>query len=271
MGKQSFFKKFIFNKNTVTILGVAAIIAILYFGYNYRINQKVKMIKVPYAIQNIDPRTQITQEMLGETEIPQSMLDGSILVTADQIVDKYSNYNTMIPSGSIFYKNAVVEKSDLPDATWTNVPQCHTVVSLPVTSDLAMGNSIFPGYYINIYYKGKDESGKTIYTDFIKNIQVLAVKDSSGNNVFDKSSDLEETAYLLFAVPEYIHLLLTRAKDLGGEFDIVQVAGSYDAESQDIEINAYIENLINSNSVILPDQPNSIEESLKMCKTAVNE
>lgn len=267
MGKQSFLKKFVFNKNTVTVIGVAIIIGVLYFGYNYRINQKVKFVKVPYATQNIDPRTEIIDEMIGETEIPGSMLDGNILTTKEEILNKYSNYNTMIPSGSLFYQSAVVAKEDLPDANWVNVPDCNTVVSLSVNSELTMGNSIYPGNYIDIYYKSTDEEGKTIYVDFIKNIKVLGVKDASGNNVFDKSADLEETAYLLFAVDEYTHLLLTRAQDLGGTFNIVQIAGSFDSPNMaDIEIDEWLETEINNRSVILQGQPNSIEEAKQKCE-----
>ena len=39
-------KKFITNKNTVTILGVIIIIAILYFGYNYQVEKILKNINI---------------------------------------------------------------------------------------------------------------------------------------------------------------------------------------------------------------------------------
>ena len=40
MGNLSFkLKKFLQNKNTVTIIGTVLIVAILYIGYNYRIKQ----------------------------------------------------------------------------------------------------------------------------------------------------------------------------------------------------------------------------------------
>ena len=58
-------KKFLGNKNTVTILGVILCIAILWFGYNFRINQKVSLTRVPYANQTIQPRTKITNEMIS--------------------------------------------------------------------------------------------------------------------------------------------------------------------------------------------------------------
>ena len=38
-------KRFFKNKNTVTILGVLAVILILFFGYRYQINKMVSPVK----------------------------------------------------------------------------------------------------------------------------------------------------------------------------------------------------------------------------------
>ena len=54
-------KRFFSNKNTVTILCVLAIVLVLYFGYNYRINQATQPMMVPYARTEIQPRTLITE------------------------------------------------------------------------------------------------------------------------------------------------------------------------------------------------------------------
>ena len=54
-------KKFMGNKNTVTIVGVLICILVLYFGYNYRINKDTRMVKVPYALEAIQPKTKITK------------------------------------------------------------------------------------------------------------------------------------------------------------------------------------------------------------------
>ena len=52
-------KRFITNKNVVTVIGVIAILAILYFGYTTTINKKTAPIKIPVATQTIQPRTLI--------------------------------------------------------------------------------------------------------------------------------------------------------------------------------------------------------------------
>ena len=72
-------KKFFTNKNTVTVVGVILAIIILYVGYNMRINQAITPVTVPYALEDIDPRTQITEDMVGTMEIPQSMVNDNII------------------------------------------------------------------------------------------------------------------------------------------------------------------------------------------------
>ena len=72
-------KKFFTNKNTVTVVGVILAIIIIYVGYNMRINQAITPVTVPYAMEDINPRTQITEDMVGTMEIPQSMVNDNII------------------------------------------------------------------------------------------------------------------------------------------------------------------------------------------------
>ena len=51
-------KKFLQNKNTVTVLGVVVAIIILYVAYNMRVQSAINPINVPYAKEQISPGTQ---------------------------------------------------------------------------------------------------------------------------------------------------------------------------------------------------------------------
>ena len=204
-------KKFFGNKNTVTILGVILCLVILYIGYNYRINSKVELVAVPYAKQTIQPRTYITDDMIGTMNVPKSFLVGNYYTTTKSIVGKYSNYNTMIAKGSLFYTDLVVEEKDLPDSAFSEVPEGYTVINYPVTIASTYANSMAPGSHINIYYKSLNDDGEVMFGKFISNIEVLDVKDSSGRHVFENSDEARTPAYMLFAVPEETHLLLRKA------------------------------------------------------------
>ena len=53
-------KRFIGNKNTVTILCVVAGLVILYVGYNWRVKEAINPTLVPYAKVTLEARHVIT-------------------------------------------------------------------------------------------------------------------------------------------------------------------------------------------------------------------
>ena len=46
-------KRFVGNKNTVTILAVIAGVIVLWYFYNYRVDQAITTQSIPYAIERI--------------------------------------------------------------------------------------------------------------------------------------------------------------------------------------------------------------------------
>ena len=205
-------KKFLGNKNTVTILGVILCLVILYVGYNYQINKKTELVAIPVAKETIQPRTYISDDMIEIRYVPIELLKTSnYYTTSKNIVGKYSNYNTMIAKGSLFYTDLVVDEKNLPDSAFKDVPEGYTVINYPVTIASTYANSMAPGSYINIYYKSLNDDGEVMFGKFISNVEVLDVKDSSGRHVFENSDESRTPAYMLFAVPEETHLLLRKA------------------------------------------------------------
>lgn len=205
------FKRFLGNKNTVTIIGVLLCVLVLYIGYNWRINQAISPIRVPYANQTIQPRTLITEDMISYTEVPPSYLKGNYIASSTLIIGKYSNYNTIIPAGSLFYSDSVINERDLPDSAFSNIPSGYTVYNFPVTMNTTYGNSMYPGNYINLYFKAVDDDGKIIFGKLISNIEILDVKDSAGKHVFENTGEARTPSSIIFAVPEDIHLLIRKA------------------------------------------------------------
>ena len=259
-------KKVLGNKNTVTILGVIVCIFILYVGYNYRINKVVTLVRVPYANQNIQPKTLITTDMISYMEVPQAFLVGSYYSDANSIVGKYSNYNTIIAQGSLFYQPLLVDEKYLPDNSLQNVPEGYTVINYPVNISTTYANSMMPGEYINIYYKSVNDEGKVMFGKFISNIEILAVKDSSGQHVFESTEESRVPAYMLFAVPESTHLLLRKALYLTDyDVELLLVPNTQTLTEEDaVVVNSEdIENFIldKTEMVDVTDLP-TIEESV---------
>lgn len=234
-------KRFFGNKNTVTIIGVLVCILVLYIGYNYRVRQATTPVKVPYANQTIQPRTLITSDMISYTEVLPSTLKGKYIINANLIINKYSNYNTVIPEGSMFYKDAVINERDLPDSAFGTIPVGYTVVSFPVTMASTYGNSMYPGNYINLYFKAvNDETKKLIFGKLLSNVEILDVKDSSGQHVFENTSEARVPAYIIFALPEEQHVLLRKAMYLSKiSAEVIPVPNTTTLTEEDtVELNS---------------------------------
>ena len=253
-------KKFFTNKNTVTVIGVVLAIVILYVGYNMRISQAINPVTVPYALEEINPGVQITEDMVGTMEIPQSMADSSIIVTnrAD-VIDMYSYSDSVIPEGSLFYRRSVVSREQLPDSIILDYPKGYVLYNLDVDMASTYSNSIYPGNYIDIYLKvqnvvdpnnpaGGDD--RIMIGKLLENVKVLAVYDNNGNNVFANLDEKTTPAQIIFAVPEEYHILLRKASYLRAyESEIIPVptAESLEDEPGDVTLSSNdLKNFINN-------------------------
>lgn len=245
-------KRFFKNKNTVTILGVMAIIGIIYGGYVHQIGKAVEPMQIPVADKTIQPRTKIIREMIKTIDVATIAVPENVYQSESQIIGKYSNYNTMIPAGSMFYKEALVDEKDLPDSAFVEVPAGQVPYNFPVSMDSTYGNSIFPGNYIDIYMKAVNEEGKLMVGKLFENINVLAVKDSSGKNVFENSEESREPAFLIFGLtPEY-NILLRKASYMYSysvELFPVPHGATIDAEGSTLVSSQTLKDFINANTV----------------------
>ena len=213
-------KKFFSNKTTVTIIGIILCVIVLYIGYNTRISQKVSLTKVPYANQEIEPKTKITNNMISYMNVPASFLVGSYYEKEEDIVGKYSQYNTKILEGSLFYKDLITRASDLPNSAFLNVKEDETVVNYSVNMDSTYANSMRPDDVINIYFKAKGDDDTIMFGKFISNITILDVKDADGRHVFENTSEARTPAYMMFALPEDMHLLFRKAIYLSDSYEV---------------------------------------------------
>ena len=252
-------KKFFTNKNTVTVVGVILAIVVLYIGYNMRINQAITPVTVPYALEEINPSTQITEDMVGTKEIPSAMADDTIITNSADVIDMYANGDSVIPEGSLFYKRSVVTRDQLPDSIILDYPKGYVLYNLSVDMASTYSNSIYPGNYIDIYLKVQNaesnESG-TVSEDrimvgkLLSNVKVLAVFDSSGNNVFANLDEKTVPSQIIFAVPEEYHILLRKAEYLRAyESEIIPVptAESLEDEPGDVTLSSEdLRNFINN-------------------------
>lgn len=249
-------KQFFANKNVVTVLGAVLIVVVLYAFYNWRVQQATSPIRIPYANVTIPSRTQITAEMISYVEIPQSSLKGNVLTNSQtQIIGQYSNVGSVIPAGSFFYNDVIVSKSELPDSFLLDIPSGKVAYSFSVDVESTYGNSMYPGNYVDIYFKGI-ENEKIIMGKLIENVKILAVKDSSGSHVFETSQEERKPSQIIFAVTPDMHKLLRSAEYIR-DVELILVPTNVAYEVSDTELiitsitNDYIKSYIENHSVSL--------------------
>lgn len=261
-------KRFLKNKNTVTAFCAILIVVVLIVGYTIRVNNATKPVKIPVAKVTIQPRTEITADMITEINVPQEALKGNYYRNVSSLVGKYSNVNTVIPAGSIFYSESVISKNDLPDSSLYDVAEGETLYYLTVNMLTSYTNSILPGNYIDIYLSTK-ENNKALVGKILENVKILAVKTSDGKNVFENSDESRTPYVIIFALPEEQHLLLRKINAINSysvyatnpgysKIDIIPVptAASFDGSEKDIKPNVtsqYLKDYILNMAATVPE------------------
>ena len=261
-------KRFLQNKNTVTILGVLVIILILFFGYRTQINRMVNPISnIPVAAETIQPKTKITSDMIEYIDVAPIVLQDNVIRHRNQVINKYSNYNTVIPQGSMFYTEAVVDESQLPDSAFVELAEGEVPYNFPVTMDTTYGNSIYPDNYIDIYMKSVNENGTLMVGKLIENVKVLAVKDSQGRHVFENSAEARTPSTLIFGLQPELNILLRKASYMSNYstvlFPVPHGVAVKTEEGETIVSSQTLKDFINANTVPNDELQTNTDETVE--------
>ena len=227
-------KKFLGNKNVVTLLGMIVIVIVLYMFYLWRVRSAVNFKDVVIADKNIDRMTELDRSMYKTEGIPETAIIGNVIYNPDQLNGKFSGVNSYIPIGSFFYYSSessagnVVDKYDLPIAFLFEFDLDKDIVAYNylVNNETTYSNSVLPGNYIDVYLRIAKESdaGDVKYTfgKLVENVKVLSVKDGSGRNVFSPEQT-RSPAMIIFGVDVETNKYLRTAETLAGTVEIIIV------------------------------------------------
>ncbi|MBD8923619.1 hypothetical protein EGR52_09460 [bacterium] len=211
------FQRFFTNKTTVTIVGVVAGLAVLVGFYLYRVNNQVNPVVVPVAKKELLATNEITKDDIEYVKVSNKFLKSADVykkTDINNLIGKFVTTGTSIPKGGMFYTTQVVEKKELPNAIFDEIPEGYTIYQLKVDNTSTYANSIFPGDIIDLWMK-TTENSLLVFGEFISNVEVLAVRDSAGENVFDVTSG-RTPAWLLFAVPTEMYRYLKMTEFISG-------------------------------------------------------
>ncbi len=264
-------KRFLSNKNTVTLIAIIICTVVLYGFYNWRVKSAVTTTYVCYARQVIPARTQITDEMVSTVKVLSSAKTNNMIQNCSDVVGKYVSYATEIQENSYFYENMTMTSEEMPDSSFDDIPDGYEIYPLKATFESTYSNSVFPGDYIDLFLKTEAENGLLVYGKFIQSIKVLAVKDEDGRNVFETTVETREPSQILFAVPEDLFLLLRKAEYLGLQIDIVPKNNNYSADPGATLISSgWLKELIEKQTEDIPDECLMTSTGIAECKLADN-
>ncbi len=198
-------KSGLLNRNTVTILGVLAGVIILWLIYSSTLNKAVNPIKVPVANKELTAGTIITKDDIDYVEINSDVLKkASVITKSSQLIGYYINNDTSVTEGAMFYDSQVVTKDELTTRDIEKAPEGYKIYWMDVDLSTTYANSIYPGDKIDLWLK-TDMDSMYIYEEFITSIEVIAVRDASGYDVFGDATTSRTPAVLVFAVKDEMY------------------------------------------------------------------
>lgn len=257
-------QRFISNKNTVTIICIIAGMAVLYFGYNYRVNSSINPIEVPYAKANMEPRHVITADDIAIMKVNSDVVSKAtnMVLNASDIVGKEVVYGNSIKAGSFIYQEDITEASLSPDYVLNDIEDGYTAFSMTVSIGDTYGkNVISKGNYIDLWFSGIDDNtSKIMYTNLVERIQVLDVRDDKGVSLSNPNSE-GTPAELLFAVPDELYSLLVKAEHIGKLVPIPRNHNYTANPGEKQEVSEYVRSYILQHAASIPENTDAEIES----------
>lgn len=272
-------KKFFTNKNTVTIIGVVAVLFILYFLYTSTLNKATEKIRVPVAAKTINPQTEITVEDITYIEVANAAKPENVEMNENNIVGKYTGVGSTIPEGSMFYSGVIVNKEDLP-GNWLTLLEKDAEGNLQipyyfsVNTTTTYGNSIQPGDYVDFYVRAYDDTDKLLFGKMLENVKVLAVTDADGNDVFRSSNDIGSPSFLNVGLSKDNHDVFKKAEYLkDSEITLIVVPHGGATPEENLEVNitsSQLKMFITAKAAeVVQDEDNVVQENANANANAV--
>ncbi|MGL5978176.1 MAG: RcpC/CpaB family pilus assembly protein [Erysipelotrichaceae bacterium] len=151
----------------------------------WRVHTRLDLIKVPFANQNIAPRTKIEASMITWKEVPSSFIDSNTALLEEEIIGKYTEIEMSIPQGSFYYLHTLWESSDLPDFPELKLREQQVAFTLPVDVVKTSGNTLMEGQYIDVYASFFDRNQVPVVDKIVAQVRILAIRDAKGKGVAD--------------------------------------------------------------------------------------
>lgn len=200
------------NKNNVKIgLGLIGLFVVNFLVFKIAVSREIGLIEIPVVKQVIFPRTKIEDSMIKMLEVPSSFVSDAMYTDKEDILNLYSDIQTMIPLGSPFYKSVLFNESELPDYPKILLKENQVVYTLDTNLVKLSGNSIVVNQKVDLIttYRNKNES--PLVDVLVSSVRVIGVKDKKGIDVLNPKSS--GTPHLVLLALDSDLLAIVRAAD----------------------------------------------------------
>jgi len=151
--------------------------------------QQTPMVKVVRATENIPPRTNITENMLEEIEIPENMVTADTVTESEEILGQVSV--TAIYQNQILMNPMFKGETELQDPS-RMLEEGNRAITVGVSEVSGLGGNLMPGDNVDVLCTilSNDEVGVASTFTVLRDIQVMAV----GQDIGFTGDETEQTA-----------------------------------------------------------------------------
>lgn len=225
-------------KKKVGLIGLISLIVINVLLFKIVLDKSVDTIEVPVASQRIDPRTQITEDMIEMIKVPAVMIQNDCAIEKKEVLKKFTEIEGIIPKGSLFYKSMLFDEKDLPDYPTLKLKEGQNVFSLKTDLLKSSGNTLTNNQRIDLYVTIHQKNENPITDSLLQSVRIINVMDRKGVDM--TKSELKVPSVINLAINKEYVSLLKKASEIGS-LDLYATTFPQEEEC-----------ILNSESAILP-------------------
>lgn len=205
-------KKILFGFAVVLIVCVG--VYVLPYWVEREVSKRLNLIEVVVARKDLSPRTVIDESHLDTIWIPLSYVDQNAYILKNEVLGMISNSKGYIPQGSLFYKSALSNADETNDAVLFDLKDGQVLLAVETNLVKLAANALMPNQTIDIYVALEDRERQHVFSELIRGVRILGVKDHMGLNLDDSKSTGSPHVLQLAVSKEALPILL-KAIDTG--------------------------------------------------------
>ena len=163
----------------IVVIDLASVFLVSLLFSEYRL----KFVDTYVSNVTITSRNRIEESYLTKIKVPKEYINEDTYVSKEDIIGKYVSLNATIPKGSLFYKDALDDTSNMNDLMLIELASDETSYDLFVKDIKVNPGHLLKGMNVDLYVT---VNRKEINSDLlISNARIIGLYDHSNNEIKD--------------------------------------------------------------------------------------